>query len=395
MIVNKKGKYKMNDVLHFQMPSQLIMGNGVIRKLPEIIQNSGKKRPLIITDSGIVKAGICRKIMTLLEEAGIKAGCFDKVEPDPRIEIVYDCLELVKTEDYDLLIGLGGGSSLDITKVVSVLLKNNGDVSCYLGVDKIPEAGMDTILIPTTAGTGSEATPIAVLSDKKEQLKKGIVSDKLYPKIALIDPELMTSLPSHITAYTGIDALTHSIEAYTNKFSQPFVDTFALESIRLIGNSLRKAVKHGNDIEARYNMSLASLYGGMCLGPVNTAGVHALAYPLGGTFNVPHGVANSLLLSYVMEFNLSSNLGKYAEIASALGEDIGGMSLNEAAQRAVIAVEKLCRDIGIISKIRDLDIPEGAIDEMANAAMKVTRLLNNNPKEITLSDARQIYKNAF
>lgn len=377
------------------MPGRLIMKVGALKELPGIIRQLGKTKPLIVTDSGIVKAGICERVKTVLENENIKVACFDRVHPDPKIEIVYDCLNVAKAENYDVLIGLGGGSSLDITKVVSILLTNSPDVSAYFGIDKIPEAGIDTILIPTTSGTGSEATPIAVLSDTKEHLKKGIVSDKLYPKVALIDPELMTSLPVKITAYTGIDALTHSIEAYTNKYSLPFVDTFALESIRLVGANLRKAVSNGNDIQARYNMATASLYGGMCLGPVNTAGVHALAYPLGGTFNVPHGIANSLLLPYVMEFNLSANPEKYAKIASALGEDITGLSLNRASQRSVDAIVRLSGDVGITPHMRDLNIPADAIDDMAIAAMKVTRLLNNNPREITLEDARQIYRNAY
>jgi len=390
-----KGNKEMKKVLNFQMCDRLIMGIGAVDELPDITRRSGKNRALIITDKGVVEAGIYERIRIVLEDENIENGCFDKAEPDPRIEIVYDCLEAAKDGDYDVLIGLGGGSSLDIAKVTSILLTNGGDVLEYVGIDKIPEAGIDTILIPTTAGTGSEVTPIAVLSDKKEHLKKGIVSDRLYPKAALIDPELTTSLPAHITAYTGMDALTHSIEAYTNKYSQQFVDTFALESVCLIGKNLRQAVSCGEDIEARYNMSLASLYGGMCLGPVNTAGVHALAYTLGGTFDVPHGIANSLLLPYVMEFNLTGNLEKYANIAVALGEHIEGLSGAEAAERSVKAVVQLSKDIGIISRMRDLNIPEDALDDMAAGAMKVTRLLNNNPREITINDAKQIYKNAY
>lgn len=385
----------MQKALHFQMSDRLIMGIGSVNELPDIIRKLGKNKALIVTDEGIVKAGICERIKNILEEKNIANGCFDKVEPDPRIEIVYEGLKAVKKGNYDVLIGLGGGSSLDIAKVVSIMATNTGDITRYLGIDNIPKAGIDTVLIPTTAGTGSEVTPIAVLSDKKEHLKKGVVSDKLYAKAALIDPELMTSLPPHITAYTGIDALTHAIETYTNKFSQPFVDTIALQAIRLIGQNLRKAVSNGKDIEARYNMSLASLYGGMCLGPVNTAGVHALAYPLGGTFDVPHGIANSLLLPYVMEFNFTANLEKYANIAAALGENIEGLSLSQAAERSVKAVVQLSRDIGIISRMRDLNILEDAIDDMAAGAMKVTRLLNNNPREITEADAKQIYKKAY
>lgn len=381
--------------LYFQMPSKLMMGIGVLKELPDIIKKLNKSNPLVITDPGIVKAGIYGNVENVLKNENIKINCFSKVEPDPRIEIVYDCLKAAKAGSFDILIGVGGGSSLDITKVVSILLKNGDDVSNYIGIDRIPEKGIDTILIPTTSGSGSEATPIAVLSDKKEHLKKGIVSDKLYATVALVDPELVRSLPANITAYTGIDTLTHSIESYTNKYSQPFVDTFALESIRLIGENLRNAVRNGKDITARYNMSLASLYGGMCLGAVNTAGVHALAYPLGGTFNVPHGIANSLLLPYVMNFNLKANLEKYSKIATALGENITGLSLIEAAKKSIEAVVKLSKDIGIVSKIRDLKIPKNAIDDMAAAAIKVTRLLANNPREITEEDAKEIYKNAY
>ncbi len=385
----------MKKPLHFQMSGKLIMAIGAISELPEIIQSLHKKKPLIITDKGIIKAGIFECIKKILEDKKIEIACFDGVEPDPRIEIVYECFEIAKNGSHDLLIGVGGGSSLDIAKVVSVLITNKGKISEYVGINNIPKPGLETILIPTTAGTGSEVTPIAVLSDKKEHLKKGIVSDKLYCKVALIDPELMTSMPSHITASTGIDALTHAIEAYTNKYPQPFIDTIALEAIRLIGKNLRKAVTYGEDIEARYNMALASLYGGMCLGSVNTAGVHALSYPLGGTFDVPHGVANSLLLPYIMEFNFTSNLEKFANIATALGENTKELSLNEAAEDSVKAVFKLSNDIGIISKMRELNIPDDAIDEMAKSAMKVTRLLNNNPREITESDAKQIYINAY
>ncbi len=377
------------------MSDKLIMGIGAVKELPEIVRSLDKNKPLIVTDRGIVKAGICERIQKILKNENIGSDVFDGVESDPSVETAYRCLDVAAECKCDLLIGIGGGSSLDIAKVTSILLTNGGDVLQYTGIDKVPLPGIETVLIPTTAGTGSEVTPIAVLSDRKEHLKKGIVSDRLYSKVALIDPELMTGLPPKVTAYTGMDALTHAIEAYTNKYSQPFVDTFAIEAIQLIGQNLTKAVKTGSDMEARYNMALASLYGGLCLGSVNTAAVHALAYPLGGTFDVPHGVANALLLPYVMEFNLPSNLKKYADIASALGENIEGLSATDTAGRSVKAVVRLSKDIGIVSKLRDLNIPEDAIDDMAAGAMKVTRLLNNNSRPVSLEDARQIYRNAF
>jgi alcohol dehydrogenase class IV len=234
-----------------------------------------------------------------------------------------------------------------------------------------------------------------VLSDIREHLKKGIVSEKLIPDLALVDPLLSIGLPAHVTAFTGIDALTHAIEAYTNKFAQPFIDTFALEAVRLVGANLRRAVACGEDVSAREKMALASLYGGLCLGPVNTAAVHALAYPLGGTFNVPHGVANALLLPYVMEFNLMADLPKYAAIAAALGERTEGMSLRDAAESSVGAVRRLSSDIRIASRLRDLDIPESAIDGMAEGALKVTRLLGNNPRNVMLADIKSIYRAAY
>jgi alcohol dehydrogenase class IV len=385
----------MERILQFQMSHKLVMGNGAIAELPGIIRQINGKKPLIVTDKGIVKVGLDRRIKEILKKNDIAFESFEEVEPDPKIEIVLQCLAKAKAENCDVIIGFGGGSSLDIAKVTAVLITNTGDLKSYFGIGNVPQAGIPTIMIPTTSGTGSEVTPIAILSDKNEQLKKGIVSEFLYPTYALIDPELTLSLPPHITAYTGIDALTHAIEAYTNRFAQPFIDTLALEAIRLIGANLRTAVSDGSNKPARYNMALGSLYGGLCLGSVNTAAVHALAYPLGGMFDVPHGVANSLLLPYVMEVNLESNFTKFANIASAMGEDTSGLNNKMAAQKSLDAVRKISSDTGIISHIRELGIPESAIEPMAEGAMKVTRLLNNNPKTLSIDDVRQIYKNAF
>ncbi|MDR2788908.1 MAG: iron-containing alcohol dehydrogenase, partial [Candidatus Accumulibacter sp.] len=225
--------------------------------------------------------------------------------------------------------------------------------------------------------------------------KKGIVSEYLYPAAAIVDPELMVSAPPAVTAYTGMDALTHAIEAYTNRFAVAFVDALALEAIRQTGRHLRRAVACGIDLDARSGMARAATLGGMCLGSVNTAAVHALAYPLGGTFNVPHGLANTVLLPAVMEFNLPANLDKYAAIAEALGEETRGLSRREAALLAIKAVKELSADVGIPQGMRYLGIPQDAIPKMAEGAMEVTRLMNNNPRTITVKDVRQIYENAY
>jgi alcohol dehydrogenase class IV len=381
--------------LEFQMSRRTLFGPGALGELPDALSRVGTKKPMIVTDPGIVAAGILERVGAGLDEAGIAFAVFDQVESDPRVEVVESCHEAVEKEQADLLIGLGGGSSLDVAKVAAILATNGGAPLDYAGIGKVPAPGLPTVLIPTTAGTGSEVTPIAVLSDTKEHLKKGVVSPHLHAEVALVDPELTLGLPPNVTAFTGMDALTHAIEAYTNKYAHPFIDTLALEAIRLIGGNLRRAVACGDDLEARTAMALGSTYGGMCLGPVNTAAVHALAYPLGGTFSVPHGVANSLLLPYVMQFNLMSDLPKYARVAEAMGEATAGLSRREAAQKAVATVRALAADIGIVSRIRDLDIPEDAIPEMAAAAMKVTRLLNNNPRGMRREDAEQIYRNAY
>jgi alcohol dehydrogenase class IV len=268
-------------------------------------------------------------------------------------------------------------------------------VDDYIGIDKIPGPGLPNFALPTTAGTGSEVTPIAVLSDTSAHLKKGIVSGHLYPKAAIADPELMVSAPPSVTAYTGMDTLTHAIEAYTNRFAVPFVDALALEAIRQTGLHLRRAVSCGIDLDARAGMARAATLGGMCLGSVNTAAVHAMAYPLGGTFNVPHGLANTVLLPAVMEFNMPSSIDKFAMIAEALGEETRGLSRRDAALLAIKAVKDLSVDIGIPQGMRQLGIPQDAIPRMAEGAIEVTRLMKNNPRTITVKDVRQIYENAY
>lgn len=384
----------MEKTLKFRMCEKLIMANGAIKELPRVVKELGAERVLIITDYGISKTGFYFNIKEAMARAGLEFDCYEEVEPDPGFENVGKCTEAV-SRGYDLLIGIGGGSSLDTTKVASVLHTNKCRLEEIIGIGNIKKAGINTVLIPTTSGTGSEVTPIAVLSDKKSSLKKGVVSDKLYAKVALVDPELTMSLPPGITAYTGMDALAHAVESYTNIHAQPFVDTFALEAIRLIGANLALAVKNGANLTSRYNMSLASLYGGMCLGPVNTAAAHALAYPLGGTFNIPHGIATSLLLPHVMAFNLSSNPEKFARIAVAFDEANRDLPVQQAAENAVAFVAKLCKETGNITRLRDLNISEEAIPEMAKAAMQVTRLLNNNPRPVTERDAAQIYHDAY
>jgi len=381
--------------LHFKMSGSLEFGPGCVGRLPELLRVYDEPRLLLVTDKGLVAAGLVDRLVRVLEEAGLPVAVFDGVEPDPRVEIVEECVAAARDAGATVLIGLGGGSPIDIAKVTAVLLTNGGAPLDYVGIGQVPKAGLPVVAVPTTAGTGSEVTPIAVLSDKQAHLKKGIVSDFLYPEIAVIDPGLATGLPPRVTAYTGMDALTHCIEAYTNRFAQPFIDVFAEKGIELIAGSLRRAFCNGDDVAARADMAMASLYGGLCLGAVNTAAVHALAYPLGGTYDLPHGLANTVLLPHVTAFNVPADLPKYARVARLMGEPVEGLSPRAAAGAAVEACRQLARDLGMDLRLRDFGIAESAIPEMAQGAMQVTRLLNNNPRKMTEADCAAIYRAAF
>ena len=258
----------------------------------------------------------------------------------------------------------------------------------------IKKRGLWFACLPTTAGTGSEVSPNAILLDERDHLKKGIVSPFLIADVAYVDPKLTWTVPAKVTADTGMDALTHCIEAYTNKFAHPSVDIYALQGIRLIAANLEKAVKNGQDQEAREALAFGSLYGGLCLGPVNTAAVHALSYPLGGEFHIPHGLSNAILLPSVMKFNMPANIKRHAEVAIALGCQ-PGKNDEETAQRGVDFIYQLADAVGIPKKLTDLGIPQTAVDGMAKAAMQVQRLLKNNPREVTEQDARDIYNSLY
>jgi alcohol dehydrogenase class IV len=258
----------------------------------------------------------------------------------------------------------------------------------------LPARELFLVCLPTTAGTGSEVSPIAVLLDEAEELKKGVVSPHLVPDAAFIDPLLTLSVPPAVTAATGLDALTHCIEAFANKFAHPVTDHYALRGIKLIFENLLPAVRDGKNAEARAALALGSYYGGLCLGPVNTAAVHALSYPLGGKFHIAHGVANALLLPEVLRFNLPAAPGRYAEISTALGVRRNGAVL-AAAEQGVEFLAQLSRDCGVPQKLSDLKIPRAAIPAMARAALQVQRLLKNNLRPVTEADAVNIYEATF
>jgi len=377
------------------LPKTILFGVGAIHTVGDEAGKLEAKKALIITDPGVYQAGLVDPVKEQLAKAGLLIEVFADAEPEPTLPKLNDTALQLRENKYDLLVGLGGGSTMDTAKGLSVLLAHGGIGQDYIGVGKVPGPGVPVFTIPTTAGTGSEVTDIAIFNDPEKELKVGIVSPYLLARLALVDPTFTYNCPSKVTAASGIDALVHAIECYTSTKSSNFTDALALEAMRLIVGSLRTAVSNGSDEKARNHMSEGALLAGIAFVNAGVAAVHALAFPLGSRFHVPHGVANGLLLSYVMECNLPANLPRYAIIAQMLGEEIEGLSLREAAERGVGAVKTLAIDINIPLHLRVLGVPKEALEGMAVATMEVTRLLANNPKKLTLDDVRTIWENAW
>jgi len=381
----------MNAITLLQ-PPRIVFGNGCALQSAEFLAQRGVKRVLLVTSKSV------RRQINFLVEALQKARC-EVVEtrfvpPEPTLNFFESALKEAQAEKIDSVLAIGGGSVIDVAKLLAALVHGKQNVAEIFGINLLQSRALPLVCLPTTAGTGAEVSPNAILLDEADELKKGVVSPHLVPDAAFVDPLLTLSVPPAVTAATGLDALTHCIEAYANKFAHPIVDNYALQGVKLISQNLLRAVRNGADTEARAALALGSLYGGLCLGPVNTAAVHALAYPLGGKFHIAHGVSNALLLPHVLRFNFSAAPGRYAEISTALGVQRNGSDLT-TAEHGVQFLSQLSRNCGVPQKLSDLNIPRDAIPAMAKAAMQVTRLLKNNLRPLTEADAAQIYESAY
>lgn len=372
-------------------PRRLVFGNDCIRQFEQDFVTLGHKRLLLLCAPPIVP--LIHTSIEFLRTQRIHVIVDDSIVSEPEIDTLETLLSLARQEKIDSVVGVGGGSVLDVSKLVAALHNSTQSIRDVFGIGKLKGRSTYLACLPTTAGTGSEVSPNAILLDPADQLKKGVVSPHLVPDASYVDPVLACSVPAAVTATTGMDALTHCIEAYTNRYAHPMIDLYALEGIRLIYAHLEKAVHNGNDREARANLALASMYGGICLGPVNTAAVHALAYPLGGEFHIAHGLSNAILLPHVMTFNIQAVPERYAKIARVLG--CKTVEVTKAANEAAEKAKALSKACGIPAKMRELGIPETAIPGMAEGALQVTRLLKNNPRPVTLEDAQTIYEQAF
>jgi len=385
----------MRKIFSFTGAKKIVFGNGSILTLASHIKEHHAQNPLVVIDKNLAKTGLQEKIASILVSEGIKFTIFDKVEPEPRIELADEGAALAIKSKCDMVIGIGGGSAMDVAKAIAVIATNKGAAADYLGLNKVPKAGLPKIMIPTTAGTGSEVTFTAVFVRKNLKKKEGMNSPYLYPELALLDPELTLTLPPAPTAQTGLDALCHAIESYTSVNSSPLSEMFSLEAISLIAENLRTCVHDGKNIAARERMLLGSLYAGVGLANAGVTAVHSLSYPLGGKYGVGHGLANTMMLPPVMAFNLPGALEKFADIACAMGECTEGLPAREAAYLAVDAVEALIEDCGIDSSIRDFGVEEKDFPALADVAMTVARPLENNPRKMTKEDMIAIYAEAF
>ncbi len=373
-------------------PRHLVFGLKSLEQFASDVQSSEHSRLFIITVPPV--KGQIFSLLSSMESKGITIKLHTYTREEPTYNDFTEILTEARVFNADAIVGIGGGSVLDIAKLVAALLKSNQHLESVVGIGLISERKIFLICIPTTSGTGSEVSPNAILLDEKEHLKKGIISPLLVPDSVYVDPELMVSMPPDVTAYTGMDALTHCIEAYANRFAHPVINTLALEGIRLITSNLKKAFTNGNDLDARSNLALGSLYGGMCLGPVNTAAVHALAYPLGSYYKIAHGISNAIMLPYVMEYNLQAAAQTYADIAMAIGAEKVS-NIEDNASKGVKAVQQLIRDCGLPERLSDVGIKEESIEMMTESAIKVQRLLKNNVPELAKDDIQKIYKNAL
>lgn len=377
----------------FRIANKLITGAAAIEQLSAELTRLNVQNPLIVTDAILVQSGTVD--LALAQLGGRRYGLFDQVEPEPEIAIVEACTRAYREGGHDGLIGVGGGSAIDIAKGVAAFAGHEGSLGELFGVDLVKRKGPPLIAIPTTAGTGSEVTNVAIFSDKQAQLKKGIVSDYLLPDVALVSPLMTLTCPRSVTAASGVDALVHAVEAYLSVNASPITDAIALGAIKLIVKALPKAYANPSSLQAREDMATASLMAGMAFGNAGVGAVHALAYPLGGRFNIAHGVSNALLLPYVMEWNKLACVERMRDIADAMGARVAHLSDRDAADLAVKAMADLCAAVEIPSGLRSFNVPEDAIPAMAEEASKIERLMRNNPRKLNAADIEKIYRAAY
>jgi len=379
----------------FQAPSNILFEPGASRKIDELVASYGARRGMLVTDKGVRGAGLTREAEAALAEAGIEVSVFDDVVADPPSHVVEAAVAACQAKEVELVLSIGGGSALDTAKLVAYLARTPDRLDDIYGVGLAKGKRLPLLLAPTTAGTGSEVTPIAIVTTPTTE-KKGVVSPVLIPDWAILDPELTLGLPASVTAATGIDAMVHAIEAYTSKVKKnPMSDQLARQALALLSANVRRVCKDGSDLEARAQMLLGSMLAGMAFANAPVAAVHALAYPIGAIFHVPHGLSNALVLRHVLEFNLSAAEPLYAELAEIVRPGLPATGQAERARAFIDEMASIGRDCQVPASLAAVGIGRDDLKKLAEDAMKQTRLLVNNPRELTLEDAYAIYSAAF
>ena len=380
----------------FNTSPSIRFGDGLLDDIGAMLAADGHRNAFIVTDPGMMATGIVARAMSSLDAAGIVTGLYSDVEADPPEAVVHAAVDAARAADADMIIGLGGGSSLDVAKLVALLLPGHQALADAYGVGNATAPRLPLLLVPTTAGTGSEVTPISIVTTGKSE-KMGVVSPVILPDIALLDPGLTLSVPPHVTAATGIDAMVHAIEAYasTSANNNPISRQLAVQALGLLGGAVEAAVHDGDNRQARADMLLGSMLAGQAFANSPVAAVHALAYPIGGHFKIPHGLSNALVLAHVLRFNAVVAPGPYAEIAPAVFPALADMGPQEAAAAFAEEMADLAARCGLEARLRDVGIPADALDLLARDAMNQTRLLVNNPRAVDEQDARAIYQAAW
>lgn len=372
-------------------PAQITFGVGCAATALADFMGDRFRRVLVLTSPSVLAHA--RNLVETVRTAGVALEIVSDIPPEPTANLCEKLRVRASAFAPDLVLAVGGGSVLDVAKLVAALHRRGDSISNFYGIGLVTERSTALVCVPTTAGTGSEVSPNALLLDEASQSKKAVISPALVPDAAIVDPSLMVSMPPALTATVGLDALTHCLEAYTNLSAHSTIDLYALEGVRLIGRHLRQAVAQGDDIAARSGVALGSLYGGLCLGPVNTAGVHALAYPLGGEYHLAHGLSIALLLAPVVRFNCSALPERHAALARALGATEGDIAA--LAAQLPDLLESLIDDCGVQRGLGAHGIKRDDLPRLADAGIQVTRLLKNNPRHVTRDDALGIYTQAF
>ena len=379
----------------FASPAFIRVGKGITRSLGELLKPRNVRKVMFVTDPGIARLKLDEPVRQSLTAAGIAVAVYDKVEADPPMTQAMELIALLKRDPPDLVIGFGGGSSIDMAKIAAVMTANDDSLRDLVGINLVKNPGLPTLFIPTTAGTGSEATNISILNDVEREVKLGIVSEYMFAGMVVIDPELTASLPPRVTSWTGLDALIHAIEAYVSRAATPVTDALAAKSMELIAGNLRRAYAVGTDMDARENMLTASLLAGMAFCNTQCGGAHACALAVGAKYHLAHGLATTLMLPATMEFNLIAAPEKYRGIAEIFGYRTTGLSLYEGAALAVKAVTDLAGSMDFVFGIEKYGAKEEDIPGLAERSILGTRLWNSNPRPASLEQITGILRRSF